>query len=199
MARNKVETINNLLCAGIANFAEKGYHGASMEEIAVEAKVNKSIIFYHFINKEQFYYTLIDSIFYKVNNSIGDRQGHDKTALENIEIYLKHLDSKIHALSRHELVLFRQELLRPSSAAITKRINLFYDTQYNLFKHIVDYAIHTGEIISLNPPAFFNQVLLLIVNRGTYLSDFHTVENCLAGDDELNQLIAILLKGLVKE
>ena len=44
-----------ILLAAKKKFAQKGFHGARMSEIAKEAKVNKALIHYYFENKESLY------------------------------------------------------------------------------------------------------------------------------------------------
>jgi AcrR family transcriptional regulator len=55
MARPKVEghkTAQDILASAQKHFLEKGFAGASINEIAKEAKVNKSLIYHHYGSKE---------------------------------------------------------------------------------------------------------------------------------------------------
>ncbi|TMV52752.1 TetR/AcrR family transcriptional regulator [Paenibacillus mesophilus] len=53
MSRNKV------LEAAVELFAEKGYHQASMDDIALRANVAKGTLYYHFTGKSQLFRTIV--------------------------------------------------------------------------------------------------------------------------------------------
>jgi AcrR family transcriptional regulator len=55
-----VERRNQLVQVGRAVFAEKGYEGTSVEEIAERAKISKPIIYEHFGGKEGLYAVIVD-------------------------------------------------------------------------------------------------------------------------------------------
>lgn len=59
---NKSLTIEKIISVAIAEFAEKGYEGASTNAIASRAKVSKGVIFLHFNNKEGLYLKCLDKI-----------------------------------------------------------------------------------------------------------------------------------------
>ncbi len=63
-------TRERILLAARREFAEKGFHGARLGEIAKQAHVNKALIHYYFGNKEELYENLIDRLF-----GIGRRKG----------------------------------------------------------------------------------------------------------------------------
>ncbi len=54
MAKNepKEVRVNEIIQAAIEEFIEKGYDGASMDQIAKRAGVSKGGVYYHFPNKE---------------------------------------------------------------------------------------------------------------------------------------------------
>ena len=55
-----VERRNQLVQVGRAVFAEKGYEGTSVEEIAERAKISKPIVYEHFGGKEGLYAVIVD-------------------------------------------------------------------------------------------------------------------------------------------
>ncbi|MFC2158079.1 TetR/AcrR family transcriptional regulator [Acidobacteriota bacterium] len=58
MSKNPKEKI---LSAALKEFAAHGYGGARMDTISKEAGVNKAMLFYYFVSKENLYQTVIDS------------------------------------------------------------------------------------------------------------------------------------------
>ncbi len=70
-----VERRNQLVQVGRAVFAEKGYEGASVEEIAERAKISKPIIYEHFGGKEGLYAVVVDREMEYVISQIADAIG----------------------------------------------------------------------------------------------------------------------------
>src|SRR2546423_8562856 len=50
-----------ILDAALAVFAERGYHAASIDEIAREAGVSKALIYEHFASKQALWASLLDA------------------------------------------------------------------------------------------------------------------------------------------
>jgi TetR/AcrR family transcriptional regulator len=63
MARNSEATRERILAAAEKVFAEKGYDGARIDEIAREAEVNKALIYYYFESKEDLLNELFQDFF----------------------------------------------------------------------------------------------------------------------------------------
>ncbi len=67
---------DKIIQAAIAVFAEKGKHGARMEEIAANAEINKSMLYYYFSTKDNLYtetirYIIISKFFTVIMSSIS--------------------------------------------------------------------------------------------------------------------------------
>ena len=61
---NKAEmTRNAILEAAVALFSEKGFDGSGIRELAERAGVTKSLLYYHFKNKEEILHQLIHNVF----------------------------------------------------------------------------------------------------------------------------------------
>ena len=56
-------TKRNILTAAEEAFAEKGYYGARVDEIAGKAAVNKRMIYAHYGNKENLYIAVLDEVY----------------------------------------------------------------------------------------------------------------------------------------
>jgi AcrR family transcriptional regulator len=70
-----VERRNQLVQVGRAVFAEKGYEGTSVEEIAERAKISKPIVYEHFGGKEGLYAVIVDREMEYVIGQISDAIG----------------------------------------------------------------------------------------------------------------------------
>lgn len=71
-----VERRNQLVQVGRAVFAEKGYEGTSVEEIAERAKISKPIVYEHFGGKEGLYAVIVDREMEYVIAQISDAIGN---------------------------------------------------------------------------------------------------------------------------
>lgn len=56
----QTDTKSQILEAAKKIFIQKGFDGARMQEIADEAKINKSMLHYYFRNKEELFETIVD-------------------------------------------------------------------------------------------------------------------------------------------
>lgn len=68
-------------------FAEKGYDATGMDEIAAKSEIPKSLIYYHFKNKEELLNTIITDFIDEYNKLL-----HDQThGIEKISVYIAFL------------------------------------------------------------------------------------------------------------
>jgi AcrR family transcriptional regulator len=56
----RARTRTSLLDAATRVFARRGYHGASLEEVAAEAGLSKGAVYYNFANKEALFLAILD-------------------------------------------------------------------------------------------------------------------------------------------
>lgn len=82
--RNKEITRNNIIEAAEKVFAEKGYWGARVDQIAEEAQANKRMLYFYFGNKEELYAEVLRIVYSRlagVEKSI-DANMHPEKAVE---------------------------------------------------------------------------------------------------------------------
>lgn len=66
------ETQRRILEAAILVFAEKGFEGGRIDEIARHSGVNKAMIYYYFDSKEKLYTKIIEMVFKKVSTIVTE-------------------------------------------------------------------------------------------------------------------------------
>lgn len=76
------QTRQDLMDAGIALIAEKGYDGASIEDIAAHAEVTKGAVYYHFGSKENF---VLEIIRQRAERNIAAFKARDKRSISLAE------------------------------------------------------------------------------------------------------------------
>ncbi|GMQ64955.1 TetR/AcrR family transcriptional regulator [Vallitalea maricola] len=71
----------NLFHAGCKIFANNPYRNASMSKVAYEAGISKSLIFYYFQNKQEYYFFILNEIVNQLNSqllaAINNKVGYD--------------------------------------------------------------------------------------------------------------------------
>ena len=77
------KTRAELIAAGIEVFAERGYHGATMEDIAAAARTTRGALYWHFEDKEDFLVALLEGIIKR-----RAREKIDETPLEGSALEL---------------------------------------------------------------------------------------------------------------
>jgi len=70
-----------ILRAALATFAQKGFEGARVDEIARQAGVNKALIYYYFKSKEEMLHALLDGAIADIMSSLGDPEVYVKEML----------------------------------------------------------------------------------------------------------------------
>lgn len=65
-----MDTKEKIITAAIDIFAEKGKHGAHMEEIAAKAKVNKAMLYYFYTTRENLYREVLAAIIQRIARHI---------------------------------------------------------------------------------------------------------------------------------
>ncbi len=90
MDRNSQESKQRILKAATGLFAEKGYDGARIDEIAAKAKVNKALIYYYYKSKEAMLTELFRTFFRESTAlllNFIERGGHAENAEENKRLF----------------------------------------------------------------------------------------------------------------
>jgi TetR/AcrR family transcriptional regulator len=110
-----------ILAAAMDVFIEKGRHGATMQEIADRAGINKAMLHYYFRSKENIYGRIFESVFLKLMNSliISLDEGLD------FKTHLRMLINKFHdtILNNPRLPLFIARELSEGGATVSSIVS----------------------------------------------------------------------------
>lgn len=75
-----------LLETALRVFAERGYHNASMNDIAVEAGVTKPVLYQHFTSKRELFAELLDDVGRELQETITKAVAAAETPREMVEL-----------------------------------------------------------------------------------------------------------------
>ena len=87
----KAYKIKKIMDAAIEIFAQGGYAGARMDEIAKKAEINKAMIYYRIGDKKALYSRVLKGIFADAAEIITERVSKGKTPEEKIVLYVRAL------------------------------------------------------------------------------------------------------------
>lgn len=159
-------------------FAEKGYEGTSIREIADKADINISIIYYHFKSKELLYRTLFSARLSELNDALRlnrtDWAGNNFEKLNSyIAVYIKKIRENFyfHRLLNVEIFSFRdlffkeniKDCVKKNTSIIRKvmeegiarkefrlvDIDLFLMTLFHLLHQVIGKSPLMSEILDL--------------------------------------------------
>ncbi|MDQ7824405.1 MAG: TetR/AcrR family transcriptional regulator [Candidatus Eremiobacteraeota bacterium] len=69
-------------------FAERGFWGTSVQEIADKAEVNKAMLFYYFKSKENLYFSIIEEIFSAIIVRLEEKMKEKSTPPDRLMVVL---------------------------------------------------------------------------------------------------------------
>jgi len=146
----------SIIKAAIEVFAEKGKHGARMEEIGARAKVNKAMVYYYFSSKKNLFREVMVVILRQVFSCIFDTLNQDGDRLADP------LAKVQAAVSAH----FDAFARNPNLAKIT--LNAIADDP--------DDVRHALQIIRQESDVFLPEKLLSIFEEGTKQGTFRKID-----------------------
>jgi AcrR family transcriptional regulator len=103
-------TRRRLLDAGSAEFARKGFDGATLDTIAKRARVNKAMIAYHFKDKRGLYRAILEEIVGLVVTKVGERLPDRGSPRERLRAYIGILSEAMESHPDFSAMLLREYL-----------------------------------------------------------------------------------------
>jgi AcrR family transcriptional regulator len=86
---HKIGTREKILEEARKIFSEKGFWGASVQEITDAARVNKAMLFYYFKSKENLYHTLIDELMGCLHTKILEKLADKTSPLDKLKALIE--------------------------------------------------------------------------------------------------------------
>lgn len=81
---NKTATRDRILQAALQVFAEKGYHGAAVDDIVRASRTSKGAVYHHFPNKEALFLALVDELSARLATAVTTAIDSSHGALEKV-------------------------------------------------------------------------------------------------------------------
>jgi TetR/AcrR family transcriptional regulator len=138
-----------LLTAAAAEFAARGFAGASVDRIAAAAKVNKAMIYYHFRSKAALYREILHDMFRAVGRGVRVAADSSVTPEEKVGLFVAAIAAEADARPHFPPIWFREvaEGGRHLDAAIIRDLA----TVLQSLQTIVDEGARSGRFRRVNP------------------------------------------------
>jgi TetR/AcrR family transcriptional regulator len=143
------ESVHRILDAAMEVFAEAGYEGARVDEIAKRAGVNKAMIYYRIGDKKTLYEEVIHDVFGDVVELIRGNIRDESSPEEKFKIYIANL-SKVMA----EHPPFPRIMMREIASGWTHFSEAVVKDIAGILiivKEIIDEGVGKGVFIGINP------------------------------------------------
>lgn len=173
-------------------FAEKGYHEATISEIAREAGISEPTIYEYFPSKEEILFTIP-----------GDTAARGIEVIEFSLAMAKGAANKLRVLIYLQLWLLQDDPEYASvSYLILKQSRRFIETEnfkvlretYRYFNRIIEEGIESGEFCSDFSPFFIRSLILGTIDHLTIRKVLYGTDDVLT--DYVDPLIEMVTKGL---
>ena len=114
------DTERRIMEAAARVFMQKGRLGASMQDIADEAGINRTLLHYYFRNKEKLFDTIFEKLFSKLLPAVVQALSSDLPFLEKIEIFAETYANLLNENPFLPVFVFQEISLNPDR--LVKRI-----------------------------------------------------------------------------
>src|SRR5262245_9800854 len=145
---NSAATRDRILQAALQIFAEKGYHGAAVDDIVRRSQTSKGAVYHHFPNKEALFLALVDELSARLATAVTTAIQTSHGALSKVEAALR---AGLETFAQHR-ELARILLLEPVSLGETyaaKRAEV-HGRFAALIQFYLDQAVAEGAIPQLD-------------------------------------------------
>jgi AcrR family transcriptional regulator len=140
---------DHILDAASAVFAEHGFGGARVDEIARRASVNKAMLYYHVGNKQALYTAVLSRNFARMEEALESVVDQGETVRDQIESLINEISRILRDLPDHPRIVLRELAsagtnLQPE---VLERMVKFFDTVRGLLSD----GVQTGEFRATDP------------------------------------------------
>lgn len=84
-----MNTAEKIIQTATQMFADRGFEGTIMDELAEQAQVNKASIYYHFGDKSKLFVACMESLFENVIESMIQAMDNEKQPVKKVQAYIQ--------------------------------------------------------------------------------------------------------------
>lgn len=147
--RESESTRNALLDAGLEVFAEQGFAGAKVDEIARRAKVNKAMISYHFGGKRGLYRAILHANFSIAVERMSELRESTEPASVVLQRFIEGFGAVVASRPTLPTMMLREVL--SGGAHLDKDLLPEFLSVFAVVREIISRGIRDGEFRNVNP------------------------------------------------
>ncbi len=149
--REKAQHRRDIMDAAIKVFAEKGYHVATLDEVAQEAEFSKGALYLYFSNKEDILFSILNEVSERLEQLAVTTITGEKSLREEITLLYKSVSDEVfkrtdifNVIAAQHAIFFRNVCDDKQKSLIKKHRQFWID-----FGERVQQAIDDGEVRDL--------------------------------------------------
>ena len=134
------DTRQRIIASAATVFARKGYHGASLDQVAADAGLTKGAVYWHFQSKSDLFLALLDARFQRDMSEMAvkvDAAHNQADPFDSLKLVLLQLADKIES-DRDWPRLFLEFLGHAREDAVHQRIGAIYRQSYAWSQTLLD-------------------------------------------------------------
>ena len=108
LEERRTDTVRRILDAGTVVFADAGFAGARMDEIARRAGVNKAMIYYHIGDKKALYAKVLHDVFADAAQRMARSIKKAKTPEEKFRAYIRNVEKTVNQHPQVPQIILRE-------------------------------------------------------------------------------------------
>ena len=143
--RNPVRTKAAILAAATGIFAEKGFGGARVDDIAARARINKRMLYHYFGGKEALYKAVLESIYVGIRSAEADLRLADRDPEEAMRQLTSFTWDYFIAHPEFLSLLNTENLLQGKYIRASKRIIALHSPMIALLRDTLDQGVKAGK------------------------------------------------------
>lgn len=144
-ARQKAETRANILQCALDAFAEKGFDGASVRDIAAMAGVNHGLIRHHFQDKDRLWKAAVDFLFARLKEELALPAGEtERDGIDGLSDWIRRYVRYCARHPEHARIMV-QESIRDSERlkwAVDRHIRPSHERMLPVTKHFIRKGVY---------------------------------------------------------
>lgn len=194
-----ITTHDRIIAVAIKSFAENGYTGTSMREIAEELKISKAALYYHFPGKEEIFYACIRHSIEKIIENLEQLAKSNESIWEKLRIIIEDMCS-FSKNSPETFTLFKKVSQQSFDKNIDQEmLKSYYDRQKKATFKIVEQGIKNGELRDDMPINFLTFAITGMIHHtsGPKMRRISGLAD--SPEERIENLITLLKEGFTKK
>jgi AcrR family transcriptional regulator len=147
--RRSQETINRILDAAVRHFAQMGFNGARVDEIAAQARVNKAALYYHIGDKAALYEMVIERVLGHVADHVAENIRQTGTSEEALRTFITTVARNISGNQHFAPMMMRE--IASGGANLPESVLKRMQSVFLALLGILEEAMRMGRFRPMNP------------------------------------------------